>query len=101
VVKATHSRDEAVDQLRDQALSCRRLARSSRTAIGSTALLTVAGQFEADAFRIERLDRDEFDSHESAQGRLRAALARQSSLWPRAVATRSANEFSIGDRLDG
>lgn len=101
MVMATLSRDEAADQLRDQALSCRRLARNSRTAIGSTALLTVASQFEDDAFRIERQDRDEFDSHESAQGRLRAALARQSAMWPRVAAARSADESSIGDRLDG
>lgn len=94
MVKPLLSRDEAVDQLRDQASSCRKLARSSRTQIGSTALLTVACQFEADAFRVERQDRDEFESHENARGRLRAALARQSSLWPRAVAAQSTDELT-------
>lgn len=94
MVKALLSRDEVVDQLRDQASSCRKLARSTRTEVGSTALLTVACQFEADAFRVEQQDQDKFDSHENARGRLRAALARQNSLWPRAVATQSTDELA-------
>ena len=96
------SSDEAEDQLREQASRCRKLARISRTELGSTALLTVASQFESDAFRIERQARDDFDGHENAQGRLRAALARQDELWlhMRPGAARTANHFSIGDFLD-
>lgn len=47
------TRREAADGLREQAASCRRLARKARTATGSTALKTVAGQFDIDARRID------------------------------------------------
>lgn len=83
MVRAPLSRDEAVDELREQASSCRRLARNSRTELGATALLTVASHFESDAFRIEQRARDDLDGHDNQRGRLRAALARQDQLWLR------------------
>jgi hypothetical protein len=46
---------EAADELREQAASCRRLARHARTPSGLTALVTVADQFDKDARRIEPL----------------------------------------------
>ena len=93
----TLSRDEAVGQLRGQASSCRRLARNSRTEMGSTALLTVACQFETDAFRIERHGQDDLNGHVSAQGRVRAALAQQGTLWPRISTSVAASSFTDGD----
>ena len=77
------SRDEAADQLREQASCCRRIARNARTELGATALLTVASHFESDAFRIELQAKDDLDGHDIPRGRLRAALARQNQLWPR------------------
>jgi len=47
------SRSEAADELREQAASCRRLARRARTNGGSSALKTVAEQFDDDARRID------------------------------------------------
>jgi hypothetical protein len=47
------TRGEAADELREQAASCRRLARRARTSSGSTALKTVADQFDTDARRID------------------------------------------------
>lgn len=47
------TRNEAAEELRDQAASCRRLARRARTASGSTALNKVADQFDDDARRID------------------------------------------------
>jgi hypothetical protein len=47
------TRNDAAEELRDQAASCRRLARRARTANGSTALETVADQFDDDARRID------------------------------------------------
>lgn len=49
------TRSEAADGLREQAASCRRLAGRARTANGSTALNTVADQFDDDARRIDPL----------------------------------------------
>jgi hypothetical protein len=49
------SRDEAADDLREQAASCRRLARRAMTPAGATALSTVAEQFDTDARRIDPL----------------------------------------------
>lgn len=49
------TRAEAADDLREQAASCRRLADRARTARGSTALNTVAEQFDDDARRIDPL----------------------------------------------
>jgi len=47
------SRAEAADELREQAASYRRLARRARTNGGSSALKTVAEQFDVDARRID------------------------------------------------
>ena len=49
------SRQEAADGLREQAASCRRLAKRARTESGGTALETVADQFDTDARRIDPL----------------------------------------------
>jgi hypothetical protein len=47
------SRGEAADELREQAASFRRLAKRARTTGGSSALKTVADQFDDDARRID------------------------------------------------
>jgi len=47
------SRAEAADELRERAASYRRLARRARTNGGSSALKTVAEQFDDDARRID------------------------------------------------
>lgn len=46
---------EAAEDLREQAASFRRLANRARTPGGSTALNTVAEQFDTDARRIDPL----------------------------------------------
>jgi hypothetical protein len=76
------SRTEAADELREQAASCRRLARTSRTADGSTALRTVACHFESDAERIDALSVSaagdaSADGDSAALVRVRMALERQ------------------------
>lgn len=73
------SKNEAADELREQAASCRRLARTSRTAGGSAALRTVAYQFESDAARIDPLlvpviDEDSMGGDSAALVRVRLAL---------------------------
>ena len=47
------SRGEAADELRERAASCRRLALRARTSSGSSALSTVAEQFDDDARRMD------------------------------------------------
>jgi hypothetical protein len=47
------TRIEAADKLREQAASCRRLARRATTKAGTDALATVADQFDTDARRID------------------------------------------------
>jgi hypothetical protein len=47
------SRGEAADELREQAASCRRLAKRARTKGGLSALSAVADQFDDDARRID------------------------------------------------
>lgn len=47
------SRGEAADELREQAASCRRLAKRARTTGGLSALTAVADQFDDDARRID------------------------------------------------
>ena len=47
------SREDTANGLREQAASCRRLARRARTKSGSTALDSVADQFDTDARRID------------------------------------------------
>lgn len=54
-MKAPISREDAADQLREQAASCRRLAGRARTDKGFWALNTVAKQFDNDARRIDPL----------------------------------------------
>lgn len=49
----TLSRAEAADELREQAASCRRLAKKARTERGWVSLATVADQFDTDARRID------------------------------------------------
>jgi len=49
------SRHDAADGLREQAASCRRLAKRARTDAGGTALNSVADQFDTDARRIDPL----------------------------------------------
>jgi hypothetical protein len=75
------SRSEAADELREQAASCRRLARTSTSAGGSVALRTVAHQFEVDAARIDPLratpDAATVDGDWDALVRVRLALERQ------------------------
>ena len=47
------SRENAADELREQAAWCRLLSRKARTAGGSSALAAVAIQFDDDARRID------------------------------------------------
>jgi hypothetical protein len=47
------SREDAADDLREQAASYRRLAKRARTSSGSTALKAVAEQFDTDARQID------------------------------------------------
>jgi len=46
-------REEAADDLREQAASCRRLARKARTTPGARALGVAADTFDDDARRID------------------------------------------------
>jgi hypothetical protein len=46
-------RDEAADELREQAATCRQLARRASTPRGASALVEVANHFDADARRID------------------------------------------------
>ena len=46
-------RAEAAEGLREQAVSCRRLARRARTGSGSTALNAAAEEFDNDARRMD------------------------------------------------
>jgi hypothetical protein len=52
-MKQPISREDAADELREQAASCRRLSRRARTAGGYSALTAVAVQFDDDARRID------------------------------------------------
>ena len=47
------TRGEAAEHLREQAASCRRLAKRARTTSGLSALTAVAEQFDDDARRID------------------------------------------------
>jgi hypothetical protein len=47
------TREDAADGLREQAASCRRLAKRARTDSGATALQATADQFDTDARRID------------------------------------------------
>ena len=102
MVSVTPCLDEAADQLREPASSCRRLARRSATKPGSNALLTVASQFESEGIRVEHRSNNASDGDDNSRGRLLAALAWQDALWlrKRPFASRKAIAFSIGE-LDG
>jgi hypothetical protein len=52
-MKLPISREEAADELREQAASCRRLSRRARTAGGCSALAAVAVQLDDDARQID------------------------------------------------
>jgi len=54
-VRRQITREEAADQLREQAASCRRLAGKAKTEKGFWALNNVAKQFDSDARRIDPL----------------------------------------------
>jgi hypothetical protein len=78
------TRAEAADQLRGQATSCRRLALNAGTPSGSKALRTVAGQFDADAARIDPIVIDGVKDGDAASlVRLQLALERQTDQWLR------------------
>lgn len=47
------SRGEFADELREEAASCRRLAKRARTRGGCSALTTVADQLDDDARRVD------------------------------------------------
>jgi len=47
------TRQEAADELREQAASCRRLAVRARTRAGTAALTTLADHLDTDARRID------------------------------------------------
>jgi len=47
------SRADAAEELREQAASCRRLAKRARTTDGLSALAKVAAQFDDDARRLD------------------------------------------------
>jgi len=49
------SKEEAADDLREQAASCRRLALRARTKQGASALTTLANQLDGDAGRMDPL----------------------------------------------
>jgi len=52
-MNSAQTRGDAADELREQAASCRRLARRAATPSGSAALKTVAEKFDDDARRID------------------------------------------------
>ena len=78
---------EAADELREQATSCRKLALKARTPSSSEALQTAAHQFDADAARIDPVERAASDDVRTGDAaalvRLREALERQSAQWIR------------------
>jgi hypothetical protein len=79
------TREEAVDTLREQALSCRRLALRARSQSGSDALSAVARQFEEDAEHVSHFREPTTvrfpDGDAAALVRLRLALERQTAEW--------------------
>ena len=52
-MRESMTREDAADGLREQAASCRRLAKRAVTPNGATALGAVADQFDTDARRID------------------------------------------------
>jgi hypothetical protein len=78
------SRGDAAEELRQQANSCRRLARTARTVSGSEALRAVARQFESDAARIDPVPTivpDRVTPQAASLTRVREALEIQTAQW--------------------
>ena len=76
------SRGRAADELRDQAVSCRRLALTARTVSGSEALRAAARQFDADAARMDPVPTIVTKSPQAASLiRVREALEVQTAVW--------------------
>ena len=76
------TRSDAADELRGQAVSCRRLALTARTPNGSEALRTVAHHFDADAARIDPVIIDGMKDGDAASlVRVQRALERQTRQW--------------------
>jgi hypothetical protein len=50
---ARQQRSDPAERLRDQAAACRRLASVASSALGATAMIGVAEQFEADANQMD------------------------------------------------
>ena len=78
------SRGDAAEELRQQATSCRRLARSARTVRGSEALRAVARQFDSDAARIEPVPTvapNRVTPQATSLTRVREALEIQTAQW--------------------
>ena len=73
------SRADAADQLRAQAVSCRKLALGASTVRGSEALRAVAYQFDADAKRVDPVLNG--SGQAASLVRVRVALERQTSHW--------------------
>ena len=79
------TREEAVETLREQALSCHKLALRARTQSGSDALSAVARQFEDDAEHVSHFREASTvklpNGDAAALVRLRFALERQTADW--------------------
>jgi len=75
---------DAADELREQAVACRRLALNARTVNGSDALKAAARQFDSDAVRIDPAAiaaDDGLTSQAASLVRVREALERQTAQW--------------------
>jgi hypothetical protein len=76
------TRAEAGEDLREQAASCRSLARRASTPSACEALQSVASQYDADAARISPVVIDSIkDGDAAALVRIQLALERQTSPW--------------------
>ena len=74
------SRADAADELRAQAVSCRRLALGASTVRGSEALRAVAQQFDEDATRVDP-EIGDGPGQAAALVRVRVALEHQTAHW--------------------
>ena len=86
------SRSDAADELREQAISCRRLALQARSVSGSEALRCVARQFDLDASRIDPTPDNRSATQAASLVRVREALESQTARWllpssPRSTST--------------
>ena len=83
-MNGVRSRNEAAEELRQQAMSCRRLALSARTISGSEALRAVARQIDSDAARIDPVPTivsDRVTAQAASLVRVREALEVQTAHW--------------------